>query len=173
VNPTRSKCFLKSHFRKWILTTILFMEHTCLFVKITMKWYIKSLHFAAITTVWHGVQLRSDIYALNWDVLYGMADPEVQIQYFNAIIMWLLELHAPLRRYIISTDVNPDLPLTSKKLWLIEILHIEFESDERLPRTEQDRTTTESQLFGVAMKIMILFKKKVYFFLLFFCRPLI
>jgi hypothetical protein len=36
-----------------------------------------------------------------------MADPEYQIQYFNAIIIWLLELHALLRRYIIGTDVNP------------------------------------------------------------------
>jgi hypothetical protein len=36
-----------------------------------------------------------------------MADPEDQIQYFNAIIMWLVELHAPHRIYIIGTDVNP------------------------------------------------------------------
>jgi hypothetical protein len=44
--------------------------------------------------------------AQNWDALYGMADPEDKIQYFNAIIMWFLELHAPLCRYIVSTDVK-------------------------------------------------------------------
>jgi hypothetical protein len=34
-------------------------------------------------------QLKSDIYAQTWNALYGMADPEDQIQYFNAIIIWL------------------------------------------------------------------------------------
>jgi hypothetical protein len=47
-------------------------------------------------------QLRSDIYA--W---YDIADPENQIQYFNAIIMWLFELQAPFHRYIIGTDLTP------------------------------------------------------------------
>jgi hypothetical protein len=42
-------------------------------------------------------QLKSDIYAQNWDALY---DPKDHIPYFNAIIMWLLELLAPLRKYI-------------------------------------------------------------------------
>jgi hypothetical protein len=40
-------------------------------------------------------------------MISNMADSEDQIQYFNAIIMWLMKLHAPLCRYIISTDVNP------------------------------------------------------------------
>jgi hypothetical protein len=56
-------------------------------------------------------QLKSDFYAQNWDALYGMADPEDQ-------------LHAPLCRYIISTDEMHGLPLTSKKLWSKEILLI-------------------------------------------------
>jgi hypothetical protein len=70
-----------------------------------MKQYIKSLNFATITTVLTWSSLEA-IFMPKLGTLY-MADPEDQIQYFNAIIMWLLELHAPLRRYIISNDVNP------------------------------------------------------------------
>jgi hypothetical protein len=67
-----------------------------------------------------------------------MADPEDQTQHFNAIIMWLSELHVTLCRYIISTDVNPWFTFDVEKAIIEKILHIEFGTDERLPRTEQD-----------------------------------
>jgi hypothetical protein len=30
-----------------------------------------------------------------------------QIQYFNSIMLWLLDLHGPLCSYVVKTDVNP------------------------------------------------------------------
>jgi hypothetical protein len=35
-----------------------------------------------------------------------MPDDE-QLRHFSAIVLWLLDLHAPLRRYIKNDDVNP------------------------------------------------------------------
>jgi hypothetical protein len=75
--------------------------------------YIKSLNFAVITTAltWNRLEaifmLKIETRYMVWPLATGhWPDPEDQIQYFNAIIMWLLEFHALLRRYIISTDVN-------------------------------------------------------------------
>jgi hypothetical protein len=39
-------------------------------------------------------QLLHDIYAQNWNPLYETFDRELQIQHFNSIMRWLLELHA-------------------------------------------------------------------------------
>jgi hypothetical protein len=35
------------------------------------------------------------------------ADPDEQLQHFNATVLWLLDLHVPLCRYIKNDDVNP------------------------------------------------------------------
>jgi hypothetical protein len=103
-------------------------------MKMTMKQYIKSLNFATITTVLTWSSLEA-IFMPKLGTLY-MADPEDQIQYFNAIIMWLLELHAPLRRYIISNDVNPWLDV--EKAMIEGNIAYRVWRDERLPQTEQD-----------------------------------
>jgi hypothetical protein len=52
-------------------------------------------------------QLLHDIYARNWNPIYETFDPELQIQHFNLIIRWLLELHAQLREYVRRSEVNP------------------------------------------------------------------
>jgi hypothetical protein len=36
-----------------------------------------------------------------------MPDSDEQLQHFNAIVLWLLALHAPLSRYIKNDDINP------------------------------------------------------------------
>jgi hypothetical protein len=88
---------------------------------------------------------RSDIYAQTWKAVFGMADPEDQIQYFKAIIMWLLELHSPLRRYIISTNVNPWFIFDVEKAMVER--NIAYRVWKRR-KTAADRTRTASQLFG-------------------------
>jgi hypothetical protein len=52
-------------------------------------------------------QLYHDADAQNWSAIYAMPDPEKQLQHFNSIVLWLLDLNAPLRRYIKNDDVNP------------------------------------------------------------------
>jgi hypothetical protein len=52
-------------------------------------------------------QLYHDVNAQNWHAIYDMPDPDEQLRHFNAIVLWLLDLHAPLRRYIKKDDVNP------------------------------------------------------------------
>jgi hypothetical protein len=52
-------------------------------------------------------QLLHDIHAQNWNPIYEAFDPELQIQHFDSIIRWLLELHAPLREYVKRSEVNP------------------------------------------------------------------
>jgi hypothetical protein len=36
-----------------------------------------------------------------------MTDPDDQLQHFNQITLWLLDLHVPLRRYVRCDPVNP------------------------------------------------------------------
>jgi hypothetical protein len=52
-------------------------------------------------------QLLSDIYVQNWNYIYDTSDSEQQIQHFNSIIRWLLEIHAPLCEYVKRIIVNP------------------------------------------------------------------
>jgi hypothetical protein len=52
-------------------------------------------------------QLLSHIYVQDWNNIYDTSDPEQQIQHFNSIIRWLLEIHAPLREYVKRNKVNP------------------------------------------------------------------
>jgi hypothetical protein len=40
----------------------------------------------------------------------GDADPDQQLQHFNNIVKWLLELHAPLQKLIKKDDLNPFKP---------------------------------------------------------------
>jgi hypothetical protein len=43
----------------------------------------------------------------NWSAIFDMTDPEDQLQHFNQITLWLLDLHAPLCRYVRRDPVNP------------------------------------------------------------------
>jgi hypothetical protein len=52
-------------------------------------------------------QLLYNIYGQNWNPIYEAFDRELQIQHFNSIIRWLLELHAPLREYVRRSEVSP------------------------------------------------------------------
>jgi hypothetical protein len=52
-------------------------------------------------------QLQLDIEAQNWLDIYNMTDPDQQLQHLNKIVLWLLGLHAPLRKYIKRDPVNP------------------------------------------------------------------
>jgi hypothetical protein len=51
-------------------------------------------------------QLFNDFYAQNWNPIYETFDPDLQIQFFNLIIRWLLELHASLRKYVKRNKIN-------------------------------------------------------------------
>jgi Reverse transcriptase (RNA-dependent DNA polymerase) len=55
----------------------------------------------------HMEQLIADIEAQDWSAIYNMSDPDQQLQHFNKIIIWLLNLHAPLRKYVKKDPVNP------------------------------------------------------------------
>jgi hypothetical protein len=52
-------------------------------------------------------QLQSDLMVQTWDAIYDMYDPEEQLQHFNSIVLWLLDLHAPLRRFVKKDVINP------------------------------------------------------------------
>jgi Reverse transcriptase (RNA-dependent DNA polymerase) len=53
-------------------------------------------------------QLYHDVEVQNWSAIFEMPDPDEQIQHFNAIVSWLLDLHAPLRKYIKKDEgANP------------------------------------------------------------------
>jgi hypothetical protein len=52
-------------------------------------------------------QLQSDLMVQTWDAIYDMYDPEEQLQHFNSIVLWLLDLHAPLRRFVKKDVTNP------------------------------------------------------------------
>jgi hypothetical protein len=51
-------------------------------------------------------QLLSDIYVQDWNYIYNTSDLEQQMQHFNSIIRWLLEIHAPLREYMKRNEMN-------------------------------------------------------------------
>jgi hypothetical protein len=38
-------------------------------------------------------QLYHDFNAQNWSAIYDMPDPDEQIRHFDAIVLWLLDLH--------------------------------------------------------------------------------
>jgi hypothetical protein len=48
----------------------------------------------------------------NWSAIFDLTDPDDQLQNFNQITLWLLDLHAPLRSYVRRDPVNP---------WFIDI----------------------------------------------------
>jgi hypothetical protein len=44
-----------------------------------------------------------------------MTDPDDQLQHFNQITLWLVDLHAPLRRYVRRDPVNPWFTIDIKR----------------------------------------------------------
>jgi hypothetical protein len=52
-------------------------------------------------------QLHNDVLVQDWSAIFDMPDPDQQLQHFNNIVKWLLELHAPLRKFIKKDDLNP------------------------------------------------------------------
>jgi hypothetical protein len=39
--------------------------------------------------------------------IFDMPDPDLQLQRINNMVKWLLELHAPLRKFIKKDNLNP------------------------------------------------------------------
>jgi hypothetical protein len=52
-------------------------------------------------------QLQADVKTQNCFAIFELTDPDEQLQHFNHITLWLLDLHAPLRRYLRRHPVNP------------------------------------------------------------------
>jgi hypothetical protein len=52
-------------------------------------------------------QLQADVNTQNWSDIFELTVPDEQLQHFNQITLWLLDLHAPFRRYVRRYPVNP------------------------------------------------------------------
>jgi hypothetical protein len=52
-------------------------------------------------------QLHNDVLVQDWSAIFVMPDPDQQLQHFNNIVKWLLELHVPLRKCINKDDLSP------------------------------------------------------------------
>jgi hypothetical protein len=52
-------------------------------------------------------QLHKDVLVQDWSAIFVMPDPDQQLQHFNNIVKWLLELHVPLRKCINKDDLSP------------------------------------------------------------------
>jgi hypothetical protein len=47
-----------------------------------------------------------DVNTQNWSAIFDLTDPDEQLQHYNQITLWLLDLHASLRRYLKRHPVN-------------------------------------------------------------------
>jgi hypothetical protein len=64
--------------------------------------------------------------AQNGSAIYKLPDPDEQLRHFNAIVLWLLDLHAPPCIYIKNGDVNPWFTFDIERGMVGGILHIEY-----------------------------------------------